>query len=204
MADKRVIGLTGGIGVGKSTVAEVLGELGAEIVDCDELGRQVVEPNGLAYDGLIAAFGREILQPDGLLDRPKLGSVVFNNAEKLGTLNAITHPAIDTEIAASIDRAVGHPVILDMAVLTESNLGKGQYGEVIVVEAPLEARLERLATNRGMTEEQAMARINSQATDGDRRAIADYLITNDNTETALRNAVVALWEQARFGGEPGA
>ncbi len=203
MAEKRVIGLTGGIGVGKSTVAALLEELGAAIVDCDDLGRLVVEPDGRAYDDLIAAFGRDILQSDGRLDRPKLGAVVFNDADQLATLNAITHPAIDAEIAASIEQAEGHPVILDMAVLTESNLGKGQYGEVIVVEAPLQTRLDRLAVNRGMSEEEATARINSQASDDERRAIADYLITNDDTEAALQGAIVALWEQARFGaGQP--
>lgn len=198
MSGKRVVGLTGGIGVGKSTVAAMLAERGATIVDCDDLGRIVVEPGGGAYAGLVEAFGEEILQPNGQLDRPKLGSVVFNDKAALDRLNSITHPAIDAEIAACIEAADGHPVVLDMAVLTESKLGKGQYGEVLVVEAPLEVRLERLLTNRAMSNEQAMARINSQATDEQRREIADYVIKNDGSSETLKETVDALWSKANF------
>lgn len=199
MTTKRVIGLTGGIGVGKSTVAAMLAGHGATIVDCDDLGRQVVEPGGRAYQPLIDAFGTDIIAEDGRVDRPKLGGIVFNDPSALAKLNAVTHPAIDAEIADAISDAEGHPVILDMAVLTESDLGKGQYGEVLVIEAPLEARLARLLETRGMSGEQAMARINSQSSDEQRRAIADYLITNDGSEAELQAAVQALWEQANLG-----
>ena len=199
MSERRVIGLTGGIGVGKSTVAALLAEHGATIVDCDDLGRLVVEPGGRAYQPLIDTFGTDIISEDGRVDRPMLGAIVFNDQSALSKLNAVTHPAIDAEIADCILAATSDPVILDMAVLTESNLGSGQYGEVLVVEAPMEDRLRRLGETRGMTDEQAMARINSQATDEQRRAIADYLITNDGTEADLRSTVEAFWRTANLG-----
>jgi dephospho-CoA kinase len=199
MSERRVIGLTGGIGVGKSTVAALLAEHGATIVDCDDLGRLVVEPGGRAYQPLIDTFGTDIISEDGRVVRPKLGAIVFNDQSALSKLNAVTHPAIDAEIADCIRAATSDPVILDMAVLTESNLGSGQYGEVLVVEAPMEDRLRRLGETRGMTDEQAMARINSQATDEQRRAIADYLITNDGTEADLRSTVEAFWRTADLG-----
>ena len=199
MSERRVIGLTGGIGVGKSTVAALLAEHGATIVDCDDLGRLVVEPGGRAYQPLIDTFGTDIIGEDGRVDRPKLGAIVFNDQSALSKLNAVTHPAIDAEIADCIRAATSDPVILDMAVLTESNLGSGQYGEVLVVEAPMEDRLRRLGETRAMTDEQAMARINSQATDEQRRAIADYLITNDGTEADLRSTVEAFWRTADLG-----
>ena len=196
---KRVIGLTGGIGAGKSTVAAILAEFGATIVDCDELGRLVVEPDGRAYGALVDEFGEGVLQPDGRLDRAALGSIVFNDREALARLNAITHPAIDAEIATLIDAAPAGPVVLDMAVLVESELGKGQYQDVLVVEAPSETRLTRLKADRGMTEEDARARIASQATDEQRRAVADHIIVNDGSTDDLATAVTRFWTEAALG-----
>lgn len=192
----RVIGLTGGIGVGKSTVAAELGRLGATVVDCDGLGRLVVEPDGRAYGPLIERFGPAVLQPGGHLDRAGLASLVFADPDALADLNAITHPAIDIEIAASIARAETATVVLDMAVLVESELGAGQYDEVLVVEAPLDHRLERLARDRGMTEDQARARIASQVDDEARRAVADHVIVNDGTIDDLVAAVRRYWVEA--------
>ncbi len=189
----RVVGLTGGIGVGKSTVAAELSRLGATIVDCDGLGRQVVEPDGRAYGPLIERFGREILEPDGTVDRPALGALVFADAEALADLNGITHPAIDVEIAAAIAAATTPTVVLDMAVLVETELGAGQYHEVLVVEAPLAIRLERLRRDRGMPEDAAMARIASQADDEARRAVADHVIVNDGDRDQLRERVDRYW-----------
>ena len=191
---RRVIGLTGGIGVGKSTVAAELARLGATVVDCDDLGRVVVEPGGRAYNPLVERFGSEILQPDGRLDRAELASRVFGHPEALADLNAITHPAIDVEIAAAIAAAATEVVVLDMAVLVESDLGAGQYDGVLVVEAPLEQRLDRLANDRGMPEEQARARIASQAGDDDRRAVADHVIVNDGSIDELVVAVRRYWD----------
>ncbi len=195
----RVIGLTGGIGVGKSTAAAMLADLGATIVDCDQLGRLVVEPDGRAYRPLVEEFGEAVLQSDGRLDRAALGSIVFNDREALARLNAITHPAIDAEIAAAIETAPNRPVVLDMAVLVESDLGKGQYHEVLVIEAPIEARLTRLRNDRGMDDEDARARIASQATDDQRRSVADHLIVNDGSTEQLSAAVERFWTDAGLG-----
>jgi dephospho-CoA kinase len=192
----RVIGLTGGIGVGKSTVAAILGELGAIIVDCDDLGRQVVQPGGRAYQGVIDHFGPDIVGEDGSLDRAKLASIVFADEQQLAALNAITHPAIDSEIADAIRRAGGQTVVLDMAILVETELGAGQYDEVLVVEAPLPVRLERLRRDRAMTDEQSIARMNNQADDEQRRAVADHIIINDGTADQLAACVGEFWSDS--------
>ncbi len=195
----RVIGLTGGIGVGKSTVAAELAQLGATVVDCDGLGRLVVEPDGRAYRPLVERFGPEIVGPDGAIDRPALASVVFGDPEALADLNAITHPAIDIEIAAAVAAAETEVVVLDMAVLVESDLGKGQYHEVLVIEAPVDARLARLAQDRGMPEDQARARMDSQAGDDERRAVADHVLVNDGDLDQLRDSVRRFWIDAGLG-----
>lgn len=190
----RVVGLTGGIGSGKSTVAAMLGALGAFVVDCDGLGRQVIEPHGRAYARVVDRFGRGILRDDGQIDRGALAAIVFRDEDELAALNAISHPAIDAEIA---DRIAGAPedqiVVLDMAVLVETDLGAGQYDTVVVVEAPMDVRLTRLA-QRGMTEDDARARIASQATDDQRREVADYIIDNAGDMDALRDEVTTLWD----------
>ena len=201
---KRVIGLTGGIGAGKSTVAALLAERGATVVDCDDLGRLVVEPDGRAYAELVDHFGPGVLQPDGRLDRAALGAIVFNDRQQLARLNAITHPAIDLEIADRITAAPPGPVVLDMAVLVESDLGRGQYHEVVVVEAPLADRLARLAETRNMGADDARARIDSQAGDDERRAVADHVIVNDGTPEDLAVAVDRYWRAAGLGSGGGA
>ncbi len=193
---KQVIGLTGGIGVGKSTVAALLADKGATIVDCDGLGRQVVQPGERAYQAVIDRFGTEIVQPDGQLDRAKLGSVVFSDPAALADLNSITHPAIDLEIADAIAEATTSTVVLDMAVLVETSLGQGQYESVLVVEAPLEDRLQRLEATRGMSRDDAMARIANQADDEQRRAVADRVISNGGTEAELAAEVDRFWLDA--------
>lgn len=191
---KRVIGLTGGVGAGKSTAAAIMGQLGAVVVDCDQLGRDVVAVGGAAYQPLVDHFGPGIVTPSGEIDRPALGAIVFNNADQLATLNAITHPAIDAEIAQAIAAAPPDTVVvLDMAVLVESDLGAGQYQEVVVVEAPSETRVERLSTHRGMEPADARARIASQVSDAERRAVADVVITNDGDVDALRRQVETWW-----------
>jgi len=189
-----VIGLTGGIGSGKSTVASMLGALGAFVVDCDGLGRQVIEPHGRAYAKVIDRFGRDIVRDDGQIDRGALAAIVFRDEKALAALNAISHPAIDAEIADRIaDAAEDQVVVLDMAVLVETDLGAGQYDTVVVVEAPLDVRLVRLA-QRGMAEDDARARIASQATDEQRREVADYIIDNAGGIDELRDEVNDLWD----------
>lgn len=192
-----VVGLTGGIGSGKTTVAHLLAARGAHVIDCDGLGRLVAEPGGRAYPAMVARFGGGVVARDGRIDRPALAKIVFNDAAALADLNAITHPAIDAEI---LDRLATLPadavVVLDMAVLTESNLGKGIYQYVVVVEADPEGRVTRLI-GRGHTEADARARMASQASDEARRAIADALVHNRGDLHALEREVDALWSTLR-------
>lgn len=194
---KRVVGLTGGIGVGKSTAAAVLADLGAVIVDCDQIGRDVARSDGAAYPGMVERFGAGVVGADGEIDRPALAAIVFNDPAALADLNAVTHPAIDAVIADRIAAAPADAtVILDMAVLVESDLGKGQYSEVLVIEAPLQDRLDRLSQQRGMDPADAQARIASQVSDEERRAVADHVVVNDGDVGVLRQRLEAWWASA--------
>jgi dephospho-CoA kinase len=190
-----VVGLTGGIGVGKTTVARMLARHGAVVIDCDRLGRTVVEPGGRAHAAVLARFGEGIRRDDSSIDRPALARLVFGDARALADLNAITHPAIDAEIAAAVATAAPDAiVVLDMAVLVETDLGAGQYDLVAVVEAPLEVRLARL-DRRGMTRDEALARIANQASDAQRRAKGALFLENSGTEADLEVAVGVLWRE---------
>ncbi len=197
----KVIGLTGGIGVGKTTVAELFEGHGAVVVDCDALGREVIAPGGLAVDAVVERFGDVVRADDGSIDRAALAPIVFGDPDALADLNAISHPAINTlldeRLEAIKDRDANAVVILDMAVLTESDLGQGitnAYETVVVVEAPVDVRLERLIA-RGHTEEDARGRMASQATDDERRAIADVIIVNDGELDHLAEEVADAWRQ---------
>ena len=199
-----VIGLTGGIGSGKSTVATLLAERGATVIDVDALGREVIAPGGRAEGQVIVEFGPEITDAEGHIDRAGLARVVFGQPEALTRLTAISHPAINAELANRLDAVRGDEcsaesvVVLDMAILVESNLGRGDpehsYTKVVVVEAPPDLRVQR-AVARGMKAEDVRARIASQATDDERRAVADVVITNDGDLATLAQRVDGLWGQ---------
>jgi dephospho-CoA kinase len=192
-----IVGLTGGIGSGKSTVARLLAERGAEVIDVDAVGRAVIAPGGRAEAAVLAEFGDGIVAPDGSIDRRALARVVFEHPAGLARLEAISHPAINAELTESVgalpDDAL---VVYDMAVLVESNLGRAdpahQYTRVVVVEAPLELRVAR-AVARGMSEADARARAANQATDEQRRAVADLVVPNDRDLAALETAVAEAW-----------
>ncbi|MFV2040328.1 MAG: dephospho-CoA kinase [Acidimicrobiales bacterium] len=191
-----VIGLTGGIGSGKSTVASLLAIRGAEVIDVDALGRAVLEPDGGAYAAVVATFGEEILDGDGMVDRAALGREVFGAGSRLAELEAISHPAINRNLAKRLEATSAAVVVLDMAVLAESRLGwAGEarlYQRVVVVEAPVPVRLERLV-ERGMSEKQAGDRMAAQATDEQRRLLADVVIPNAGSIADLENQLDALW-----------
>ena len=190
-----VIGLTGGIGAGKSTVAGLLAGRGAAVIDVDELGREVLASGGAARDGVIARFGQAVVGVDGEIDRAALAATVFADDRALADLTSISHPAINALLAdrlAELDRARARVVVLDMAVLVESQLGRGLYDTVVVVEAPWSLRLRRLLT-RGISEQEAVARRDAQATDGERRAAADFVIENSGDLEALDAEVDSLW-----------
>ena len=200
VTEMLVVGLTGGIGAGKSTAAARFGELGAVVIDVDGIGRDVLAPGGRAERGVIEAFGPGVLDEHGRIDRGRVAAEVFGRPERLAALEAVSHPAInaelDLELQALAESGEVRVVVLDMAVLTESKLGQLEsgrgYSKVVVVEAPVEVRLPRLL-ERGLTAEQARARMASQATDEERRAIADYVIVNDCSAEELSVAVDQVW-----------
>ncbi|MGD9701536.1 MAG: dephospho-CoA kinase [Acidimicrobiia bacterium] len=194
----RIIGLTGGIGAGKSAVAARLAARGAVVIDVDAIGRQVLEPGGAAEAEVIEHFGPRVVDGDGRIDRARLAKVVFSDREELAALEAISHPAINAEIDR---RLAGLPddalVVLDMAVLVGSRLGRDLpsgrgYDTVVVVDAPEDVRVARLVELREMSEADARARIAAQPRDVDRHAVADHIVVNDGELAALDDAVDAL------------
>lgn len=187
------IGLTGGIGAGKSTVAGRLRELGAVIVDADRVAREVVEPGTAGLTAVVEAFGTGVLLPDGRLDRPALGRIVFKDAEQLGRLNAIVHPLIAERTGALIAAAAPDAVLVhDVPLLVENSLAAG-YQLVVVVRAGEAERIRRLVEDRGMTADEARSRIAAQATDQQRRAVADVVIDNSGTREATVAQVDDCW-----------
>lgn len=192
-----IVGLTGGIGSGKSTVAGLLAARGATVIDIDALGREVIAPGGRAEAAVLAEFGSAIADERGHIDRRRLADAVFGRPDALARLTAISHPAINAELAERLDALPADTiVILDMAILVESNLGRGDpahaYQRVVVVEAPAEVRVQR-AVARGMAEPDVRARMASQATDAERAAVADHIIVNDGDLDTLAGQVDALW-----------
>jgi dephospho-CoA kinase len=190
-----MVGLTGGIGSGKSEVARRLAELGAVVIDADELAREVVAPGTDGLAEVVAAFGPEVLDSSGAMDRAKVAQIVFGDDAKRRRLEAIIHPRVRERtmriIAAAPPDAV---VVQDIPLLVESKLAS-KFDLVIVVLASEEIRLARLVNNRGMTEEEVRARFAAQATDEQRRAVADVEIVNEGTLEELRSTVDAVWEQ---------
>lgn len=187
------VGLTGGIGSGKSEVARRLAELGAVVVDADAIAREIVEPGQPALAEIRAEFGDGVMAADGSLDRAALAAVVFSDAERLAALNAITHPRIAQRSAALIAAAPADAVVVyDMPLLVENGLTDG-WDLVVVVDCPDEARVDRLVRDRGMDPDDARARIAAQATREQRLAAADVVLDNAGTRDALRAQVDALW-----------
>ena len=192
----KVVGLTGGIGAGKSTVARLLASHGAVVVDSDAIAREVVAPGTPGLAEIVEAFGAGVLQADGSLDRPVLGRIVFNDAAALRRLEQITHPRIQAESARLIAEAeaAGKPVLVhDIPLMVESG-AQSTFETVIVVEASDDVRLERLE-RRGLPREQALERMKAQATNEQRRAAATFLIVNDGSEAELSRRVDEVWEK---------
>ncbi|MEV7339765.1 dephospho-CoA kinase [Streptomyces sp. NPDC093544] len=187
------VGLTGGIGAGKSEVSRLLVERGAVLIDADRIAREVVAPGTPGLAAVVDAFGEDVLAPDGSLDRPKLGSIVFADPAKLAVLNSIVHPLVgarsqDLESAASEDAVVVH----DVPLVAENGLA-ALYDLVIVVDASPRTQLDRLIRLRGMTEEDARARMAAQATRDKRLKIADVVIDNDVPLHELERRVREVW-----------
>jgi dephospho-CoA kinase len=192
-----IVGLTGNIASGKSTVARLFAAHGATIVDADVLARQAVRVGTPAYERIVARWGAEVLAPDGVLDRGALRARVFHDPDELEVLNAIVHPEVvrmrDAAVAEA--RARGDQVVVcDIPLLFERNL-VDDFDFVVLVDAPREVRLERLVRDRDLRETDAMAMIAAQMPAELKRARADVVIDNDRTPAALAERVTSVWAQ---------
>ena len=191
------VGLTGGIGAGKSEVSRRLDAHGAILIDADAIAREVVAPGTLGLDQVIAAFGPDLLRPDGGLDRERLGEIVFADPAKLAQLNGIVHPLVGkrmTELETTAD--AGAIVVHDVPLIAENGLAPA-YDVVVVVDTSPALQLDRLVKLRGMSEEQAQARMDAQATREQRLAIADFVIDNSGSLSELDRQVGDLWVELR-------
>ena len=191
-----IIGLTGGIGSGKSVVGTMLADLGAHVIDTDKVGHRVYLPGSEGWRRLVAAFGDGIVAPDGSIDRKRLAAIVFADPERRRELNAIVHPLIFQEIGREIAERrasgfTGH-VVLEAPVLLEAK-GTGLVDRIWVVTAPRAAVHDRLAASRDLTADEIEARMGAQLSDAERRAHADVVIENDGDVAALRLRVEAAW-----------
>lgn len=194
-----LIALTGGIASGKSTIAARLAELGAVVVDADALAREVVEPGEPALGAVRDAFGDEVIREDGSLDRPALGRIVFADPQRRHVLNGIVHPAVLHRSHAAFDAAFARDrravVVYDVPLIDAR--GVGEFERIVVADAPVEVRVERLVRLRGMTEEDARARVAAQLSDEDRRALASDVIDTSGTLEATLKQVDSLWSRLR-------
>jgi dephospho-CoA kinase len=187
------VGLTGGIGSGKSEVSARLAELGAIVVDADDIARAVVEPGTDGFAAVVAAFGRAVVNHDGGLDRGRLAQIVFADPRARVRLEEIVHPRVQATTKSLLQAAPEGSIFVNAVPLLVETGRAAEYDLVVVVEAPLELRMQRLAEGRGMTPEEALARIEAQADDAARRAVAWRVIVNDSTLDLLRAQVDELW-----------
>jgi dephospho-CoA kinase len=189
------VGLTGGIGSGKTTVGELLVHRGAVLIDADRIAREVVVPGGPAYQPLVDRFGPGILAPDHSIDRAALAAVAFADTESLAALNAITHPAIGTVMAQrrAAEEGGDHVVVLDVPLLQPAHREILSLQVVVVVDCPLEIAVERLVGQRGFTRADAEARIAAQVTREERRRGADFVIDNSTDRAHLETEVGRVW-----------
>ena len=188
------VALTGGIGSGKSTVAGFLAERGAVIVDADAIAREIVEPGQPALEEIVKSFGARVLRPDGRLDRGALAQIVFADPQALARLNAITHPRIATLSAQRLDAVPADAVVVyDMPLLAEQGPAALQgWDAIVVVDAPEDLRVSRLVA-RGLSADDAQARVQAQASREARLSIATHVLDNSGSESGLRAQVDALW-----------
>lgn len=190
-----VVGLTGGIGAGKSTVSALLAERGAVVVDADAIVRDVQRPGSPVLAAIAERFGAEVIAADGSLDRAGLAAVAFSDPDALSDLNAIVHPAVNAEMGERVRQQLDtdNVVVLDIPLLADRHrLG---MTAVIVVDVPHDVAIERLVTQRGMSEADARARIENQPSREERRELADFLIDNSGDRAALEAQIDDVWEQ---------
>jgi len=189
------VGLTGGIGSGKSTVAELLVQLGAVLIDADAVAREVVVPGGPAYGPLVERFGAGILAADGTLDRAALAAVAFTDPDSLAALNAITHPAIGVVMAErrAAQEGTDHVVVLDIPLLRAPHRDLLSLAAVVVVDCPVELAVERLVAQRAFSRDDAEARVAAQVSRQERMDGADFVIDNSGDRAHLGREVQRVW-----------
>jgi dephospho-CoA kinase len=199
MTNALTIGLTGGIGSGKSTVTKILAELGAPIIDADKVGHAIYAPGGPAYDDMIGAFGGGILAEDRTIDRRKLGPIVFGDPAALKRLNSIVHPKMLARMREMIDTMRGagesQPIVVEAAILIEANW-LPLFDEIWLVAAAKERVIDRIERDRGLAREQTEARIKAQLSDDERRKHAAIVIDNDGSIDELRAKLTDVWRAA--------
>ncbi|RPI07834.1 MAG: dephospho-CoA kinase [Actinobacteria bacterium] len=188
-----LVGLTGGIGAGKSTVSALLTAHGAVVIDADAITRALQEPGQPVLAAIVERFGSGVLSADGRLDRAGLAEIVFADPDSLRDLNSIVHPAVGVEIARRIaaEQDSGRVVVLDVPLLVET--GRGGLSGIVVVDVPTETAVERLVLQRGMSEDDARARVAVQASRNERLAKADVVIDNSTTREDLEKRVAEVW-----------
>ncbi|MFI5359294.1 MAG: dephospho-CoA kinase [Halanaerobiales bacterium] len=191
-----IIGLTGGIASGKSTVSNYLAELGAIIIDADKIAHEIMEKGKTAYWQVIEAFGREILAENGEIDRSRLGKIVFNNLEKKKILEEITHPQVIREMREKIEeyRAENKVIVLDVPLLFEAGLDS-MVDETWVVYVDRETQLQRLIARDGLSYEEANKRIQAQMSLEKKRVLADFVINNKGNIEDLKRQVLLKWRE---------
>jgi dephospho-CoA kinase len=198
------VGLTGGIGSGKSTAARMLESKGAVLIDADAIAREVVDPGGPAYGPVVERFGDAIVAPDGTIDRKALAEIVFHDAQALADLNAATHPVIGqlmVEGRAAAERA-GAVVVMDIPLLKATHREQIGFDVVVVVDTPVDMAVQRLVGERGFDRADAEARLAAQITREERRALADVVLDNSGDIDALRAQVDRLWSDLLARADP--
>jgi dephospho-CoA kinase len=194
-----LVALTGGIGSGKSTVAAGLAKRGAAVVDADGVSREILEPDGAAYQAVVDHFGPDVVRPDRSINRSVLAGVVFGDPEALAKLNQLTHPVIG-QVMAERAQALGSNqqiVVLDVALLSIVTTNRFQLGAVVVVDTPEEVAVARLVQHRGFSEEDAWSRVAAQIDRDERRRLADVVIDNSDGQAALETEIDRAWDWLR-------
>ena len=191
----KLIGLTGGIGSGKSSVSSLLAERGAVVVDADAITRALQQPGEPVFEAIVGRFGDGVVAADGTLDRAALASIVFGDDEALAELNQLVHPAVGVAIAEAIavHVATDAVVVLDVPLLVESNKPRTDLAGLLVVDCPVDVAVRRLVEHRGMDEADARARVARQASREERLARADHVIDNSGPPEALPALVERAW-----------
>lgn len=195
----KIIGLTGGFGSGKSTVSQFLAELGAAVIDADEVGHEISRPGTEAWREVVGAFGQAIIGTDGTIDRRKLGKIVFRDPDARTRLNHIMHPRIREQVAAMIkeyERKGAGIVVIEAPLLLEAGW-KSMVDELWVTSAPQATIISRLREQKGTPESESLARIHAQLSDEERTQQADVVIYTDCTPDELKDRVVELWQELR-------